>query len=318
MSLADNEENWPELSYIEDRETFETLHLWSQIVGKTRLALTPWLNHSWHVPLYLGARGLTTSLIPHPSAGFEVEFDFIAGSLMLRTTAGSISSIPLQSGSVASFHADYLNMLKTSGVPTQIHGKPSEIDDAIPFAEDKAHRRYDPQAARRLWRALLSIDAVFKRFRTGFISKSSPVHFFWGSFDLALARYSGRLASKHPSSSPSLPDDVTRDAYSHEVYDAGFWPGGPDFPEPSFFSYAYPEPPGFRDGGDLPEGAHFDMGLEEYVFPYALVRKAVDPEQRLLEFLQATYDIAADAGKWDRKALECEIGKPRVVRNVQS
>ena len=312
MSLS-NETTWPELSYARDRETFETLHLWSQIVGKTRLALTPWLNHSWHVPLYLSARGLTTSLIPHPVTGFDLEFDFIDGALILKADTGASAALRLQSGSIASFHANFLKMLNTHGVATKIHGKPNEMEDAIPFAEDMAHRRYDPDAARRLWRALLSIDRVFKQFRTGFVGKSSPVHFFWGSFDLAVALFSGRPAPEHPGGSPTLPDDVTRDAYSHEMYDAGFWPGGKDFPEPSFFSYAYPEPPEFREGRNLPEGARFDFKLEEYVFPYDLVRRAAHPERRLLEFLQATYDLAAETGNWDRKALESEIGKPRVV-----
>ncbi|MBC8036578.1 MAG: hypothetical protein H7X89_05125 [Rhizobiales bacterium] len=310
----ENANKWPELSYARDRETFETLHLWSQIVGKVRLALTPWLNHSWHVPLYLGARGLTTSLIPHSVAGFDLEFDFISGTLALRTSAGATDSLALQSGSIASFHADLLKMLDTNGVAVKIHGAPNEIPDAVPFAEDVALRRYDPDAARRLWQALLSIDAVFKRFRTGFLGKSSPVHFFWGSFDLAMAFFSGRPAPEHPGGSPYLPDDVTRDAYSHEMFDAGFWPGSPDMPNPSFFSYAYPEPPGFRDGRKLPDGARFDKELEEYVFPYDLVRTAPDPEQLLLKFLQTTYDLAADTGHWDRAALDSELGKPGVVR----
>lgn len=318
--MTEHRENmsaWPELCYEQDHKTFETLHLWTQMVGKVRLARSPWVNHGWHVPLYLSAGGLTTSLISHPSASFDMEFDFANSRLALRTSAGATGSLALRSGSIASFHAELLEMLQTCGVATRIHGAPNEIPVAIPFAEDVAHRPYDPIAARRLWQALLRIDAVFQQFRTAFLGKSSPVHFFWGSFDLAVTRFSGAPAPEHPGGVPNLPDDVVREAYSHEVSSAGFWPGGPTAPYPIFYSYAYPEPPGFREARDLPDGARFDPDLGEYVMPYDLVRNAARPERLLLDFVQATYAAAADAGRWDRDSLECNPGTPGVVRDYR-
>ncbi len=307
-------EPWPSLSFEEDSTTFETLHLMTQVVGKVRLAYTPWANHSWHVPLYLTARGLGTSLIPHPAADFELEFDFLDGSLDLRTSEGKGRTLALQTGSIADFHSAVLGMLRQAGVETTIHGTPSEIPDAIPFAEDTKSRVYDQDAAVRLWRALLNADRVMKRFRTGFLGKASPVHFFWGSFDLAVTRFSGRAAPPHPGGVPGLPDAVAREAYSHEVSSAGFWSGGGPAPYPLFYAYAYPEPPGFRTAEGLPAGASFHEGLSEYVMPYEAVRTAADPEGLLTDFLQATYEAAADAGKWDRRALECALGQPKVVR----
>jgi hypothetical protein len=308
---------WPELSYERDHETFATLHLMTQIAGKVRLALTPWTNHSWHVPLYVSPRGLTTSRIPHGDVHFDLEFDFPAGALVLRTSAGKSDAVPLAPGTIAAFHARVLDMLTRAGVPAAIHGTPNELPDAVPFAQDQTPRRYDGDAARRLWHALLRIDAVFERFRTGFIGKVSPVHFFWGSFDLAVTRFSGRRAPLHPGGVPNLPDDVVREAYSHEVSSAGFWPGGPNAPEPVFYSYSYPQPPGFERASGMPEGARFDTALSEYVLPYARVRGDADPERALLDFLQATYAAAADLAKWDRAALECGFGVPRVVRDYR-
>ncbi|MGP1282730.1 MAG: DUF5996 family protein [Parasphingopyxis sp.] len=306
--------NWPELAVDNDGETFAMLHLMTQIVGKTRVALTPWSNHSWHVPLYLTARGLGSSPIDHPDGSFDLEFDLIGSQLTFRGAGGATDTLPLESGTIAGFFSAFNAMLARHGVATAIHGTPNEIPDPTPFAEDDARRNYDPDAARRLWQALLRIDTVFKHFATGFLGKTSPVHFFWGSFDLAVTRFSGREAPEHPGGVPALPDDVAREAYSHEVSSAGFWPGNADAPDPIFYSYAYPEPDGFRDADGLPEGASYNKDLGEYVLPYAAVRAASDPEALLLDFLQKTYDAAADAGNWDRAALDCELGEPRKVR----
>ena len=307
---------WPELSYEKDHATFATLHLMTQVVGKVRLAQTPWVNHSWHVPLYLGARGLETSLIPHRNGAFDMAFDFVTSRLDVRTTAGAAGSLRLEAGSIAEFHGGVLALLKECGVPVRINGMPNEIADAVPFAKDTAARDYDPAAVRRLWRALLRIDDVLKRFRSGFLGKASPVHFFWGSFDLATTRFSGRPAPPHPGGVPNMPDAVAREAYSHEVSSAGFWSGGPSAPYPMLYAYAYPEPKGFRAATGLPAGARFDEALGEYVMPYEAVRNAADPDATALQFLQATYEAAADAAGWDRAALECGLGAPRVVRPV--
>jgi Family of unknown function (DUF5996) len=315
MTTPSNLPSWPDLNYERDHDTFETLHLFTQVVGKIRLARTPWLNHSWHVPLYTSARGLTTALIPHPVAPFELEFDFVSSRLALRTAAGDTASLPLVPGSVASFHVQVIEALDRCHVATTFDGTPNELPDPIPFAKDVAARAYDEDAARRLWSALLHSDAVLKRFRTGFLGKASPVHFFWGSFDLAVTRFSGRSAPRHAGGIPHLSDRVVREAYSHEVSSAGFWPGGPNKPYPLFYSYAYPEPPGFRNA-PMPQDAHFDSDLQEYVLPYDRVKEAPDPANTLFAFVQATYSAAAESGAWDRGALECPFGQPRVVRPV--
>ncbi len=306
---------WPALSYAQDHETFETLHLMTQIVGKIRLACTPWLNHSWHVPLYVSAVGLTTSPIPHRDGCFDLEFDFSRHRLVLLSGAGT-AEMPLQTPSIAAFHGAVLAMLADNCIAVRIDGTPNELPDPVPFAADTRPRNYDGDAANRLWRALARIHGVFAHFRSGFLGKNSPVHFFWGSFDLAVTRFSGRRAPPHPGGVPHLPDAVAREAYSHEVSSAGFWPGGPDAPFALFYSYAYPEPPGFRDAKSLPKGAEFHSGLQEYVLPYEAVRTAAEPEALLLDFLAATYAAAADAAQWDRAALECDMGRPGVVRRV--
>ena len=306
--------DWPELDYVRDHGTFDTLHLMTQVVGKVRLAQTPWINHSWHVPLYLSARGLETSLIPHPAGDFDLAFDFIAGRLDLRVATGATGSLPLKPGSIADFHRAVLDLLHDCGVPVSIDGKPNEIPDAVPFARDVAQRPYDPDAAMRLWRTLVRVDRVLKRFRSGFLGKASPVHFFWGSFDLATTRFSGRTAPPHPGGVPNLPDAVAREAYSHEVFSAGFWSGGGPAPYPLLYAYAYPEPKGFREATGLPPGARFEEALGEYVMPYNTIRAAADPEAAILAFLQATYVAAADNAAWDRAALECALGVPGVVR----
>ncbi len=308
--------SWPAISYTDDRKTFETLHLLTQVAGKVRLALTPWTNHSWHVPLYVSAVGLTTSSIPHAGGSFDLEFDFLRHRLALRTSAGAIAETPLQTPTISAFYHAVLDMLSGCGIDVRIDGAPNELPNVVPFANDTRPRTYDADAARRLWGGLLRTQAVFAQFRTGFLGKTSPVHFFWGSFDLAVTRFSGRRAPLHPGGVPNLPDDVVREAYSHEVSSAGFWPGGPDVPFALFYSYAYPEPPGFRDAKGLPAAAEFHAGLQEYVLPYEAVRQAAEPEALLLEFLQATYTAAANAGGWERAALECEIGQPRIVRKI--
>jgi hypothetical protein len=306
---------WPELSYPRDHETFETLHLMTQIVGKVRLALAPWVNHGWQVPLYVTARGLSTSLIPHPTAQFDLEFDFVDGRLVLRTEAGRMATLPLGPGSIASFYAAVMELLESHGVPAKIFAAPNELPEQIPFPQDTAPRAFDPNAARRLWRALLKVDAVLKHFRSGFLGKVSPVHFFWGSFDLAVTRFSGRRAPLHPGGVPHLPDDVAREAYSHEVSSAGFWTGGLNKPYPMFYSYAYPEPKGFREALASPP-TRYDGELGEYVLPYDEVRNAREPERMLLDFLQSTYAAAAEHGHWDRADLECSFGEPKKVRIV--
>jgi hypothetical protein len=304
---------WPELPYSAWRETASTLQLWTQIVGKIRLALTPWLNHGWQVPLYVTARGLGTSAIPTGSEILEIEFDFIRHRLDLRTSRGDERTLALQSQTVADFHRRVLDLLADIGVVVAINEMPNEVQDPIRFSQDTTHTAYDPAAAHRFWRALIQVDRVFKVFRSGFLGKSSPVHFFWGSFDLAVTRFSGRTAPLHPGGVPGLPDAVTREAYSHEVSSAGFWPGNEAFPQAAFYSYAYPEPVGFRDQPVTP-GARFEAKLGEFVLPYDTVRTAADPDALLLDFMSSTYAAAAEAGSWDRSVLECPVGVPRRVR----
>jgi hypothetical protein len=304
---------WPDLPYPAWRNTAATLQLWTQIVGKVRLAQTPWLNHSWQVPLYVTACGLGTSPIPVGNEILEIEFDFIAHRLVARTSLGETQTIPLVPQSVAAFYQQFLDLLNTLGVPARFNDMPSEVPNPIRFSQDHLHAAYDSVAAHSFWRALVQADRVFKLFRTGFLGKASPVHFFWGSFDLAVTRFSGRPAPLHPGAVPGLPDAVAREAYSHEVSSAGFWPGNEAFPMPAFYSYAYPEPAGFR-GRPVAAGAHFDAIVGEYILPYATVRAASDPDAMLLDFLSTTYEAAADAGRWDRAALDCALGRPARVR----
>ncbi|MEA3026350.1 MAG: hypothetical protein QOF91_1635 [Alphaproteobacteria bacterium] len=307
---------WPELPYAAWRDTAATLHLWTQVAGKVRLALTPWLNHSWHVTLLVTTRGLATPPIPHEGRDFTIEFDFIDHVLWLRTSEGHFRQIMLRPMTVAEFHDDVLNALSELDIAVRINEMPNEIPDAVPFAVDTAHASYDRDFANRFWRVLLASHDVFAHFRTGFLGKASPVHFFWGSFDLAVTRFSGRRAPPHPGGVPNLPDAVVREAYSHEVSSAGFWPGGSGIDEPAFYSYAYPAPEGFAAAKVLPKAAYWSKELGEFILPYEAVRTAREPEKALLAFLQSTYDAAADLGKWDRAALECELGetgRPRPV-----
>jgi len=295
---------WPELPVAEWSDTLATLHLWTQVVGKIRMACMPWINHSWSVPLYVTARGLGTALVPHGREGFSLEFDFLAGELRLDTTTGRRDALPLREQTVAEFHRRVLQQMADAGMPVRIHPVPSEIPDAIPFPEDDVHRRYQHAHAFALWRALLQATRVFTRFRAGYVGKASPVHFFWGSFDLATTRFSGRTAPPHPGGAPNFPDDVAREAYSHEVTSVGFWPGNAQAPKPIFYAYAYPTPEGFSDARVSPDAAGWQAELGEFVLPYAAVREATDPDQDLLSFLESTHAAAADRAGWDRAALE--------------
>ena len=313
--MSDPAALWPDLPYAAWRDTAATLQLWTQIVGKLRLQLTPWLNHSWHVPLYVTARGLGTGPMPLDAEILEMEFDFIAHRLVLRTSRGDERALALVPQAVADFYQRLWAVLADLGIAVSIDEMPNEVPDPIPFAQDRTHRSYDGAAAHRFWRALVQADRVLKLFRTGFLGKASPVHFFWGSFDLAVTRFSGRSAPPHPGGVPGLPDLIVREAYSHEVSSAGFWPGNDAFPHAAFYSYAYPEPPGFRDR-PAPPGARFETALGEFILPYETVRNASDPDAVLLAFLSTTYAAAADAGAWDRAALECPLGAPGQVRPI--
>ena len=311
-----HQDAWPELDWSAWRETAIGLQLRTQIVGKLRLALTPWLNHSWHVPLYLTARGLSTSPIPCGDRILQVDFDLIAEWVVLATSDGEVRTIPLAAGTIAGFHAAVLAALTELGATVSIDPRPSEMPDAVPFAGDHAHRPYDADAARRFWRALIQVARVFGEFRTGFLGKASPTHFFWGSFDLASTRFSGRVAPRHPGGMPGLPDDVTCEAYSHEEASIGFWPGSDAYPQAAFYAYAYPAPPGYGEARVEPDAAAFDTAMGEFLLPYEAVRGAADPDAALLAFCRSTYDAAAELGKWDRASLECPLGRPRVPRAV--
>ncbi len=307
---------WPQLPTAAWRDTCATLHLWTQVIGKIRLSRSPWLNHSWHVALYVTARGLTTSPIPDGSRDFEIEFDFIDHLLRMSTSDGTRRQLPLAGQSVASFYTLTIAALAELGIHVTIDEMPNELPDPVKFSHDNAHASYDGDAARRFFKILTSADRVFKQFRTGFLGKASPVHFFWGSFDLAVTRFSGRRAPRHPGGVPHLSDAVACEAYSHEVSSAGFWPGSGAIDYPAFYSYAYPEPAGFRATKVKPDAAFFHETMGEFILPYDAVRTAANPDQALFDFLQSTYEAAADAAKWDRDALECAPGQPGVVREI--
>lgn len=305
---------WPDIPYSAWQPTHATLELWVQIVGKVRLARAPWVNHSWQATLYVTPRGLSTQLIPHDNFSFEMELDFLKHELCIETTNGDSRSVPLQAGTIAGFHSSVHAALRDLGIEVRTHGSPNERPECVPFAEDHAPRKYDRDAAQRFWRALVQIDRVFSRFRTGYLGKVSPVHVFWGSFDLACTRFSGRRAPLHPGGIPNLPDSVTREAYSHEVSSAGFWAGGNGIDHASFYSYAYPTPPGFSSAKVKPGAAYFHEQLGEFLLPYDAVRTAKNPDDVLLSFLQSTYEAAAVTGNWNRAELDCAFGEPRVPR----
>jgi len=307
---------WPELPYAAWRDTCATLHLWTQVVGKVRLAQAPWVNHSWQSALYVTPRGLSTSPIPYGSRLFELEFDFRRHVLTVSTSDGEMREIGLYPRTVADFYAEVMAVLADLGLAVRIHEMPNEIADAVPFSADHDHAAYDPEYAERHWRVLMQVDRVFTLFRSAFIGKSSPVHFFWGSFDMAVTRFSGRPAPLHPGGVPNLPDAVAQEAYSHEVSSAGFWPGSPGVEQAMFYAYAYPEPDGYAQAAVEPAEAHYNDALKEFVLPYDAVRTAPDPDQALLSFLQSTYEAAANAADWDRKALEGPIGVPGKPRPI--
>ena len=268
-------------------------------MGKVRLAVTPLVNHWWNVPLYVSARGLTTSAMPYRPGAFELEFDFLDHRLVLKSCDGSLASIPLSARPVADFYREVLEMLSSSGIQVKIWRMPVEVPDPIPFDQDRTHAAYDPVAVEKFWRILMSVDAVFQQFRSGFIGKSSPVHFFWGSFDLAVTRFSGRTAPERPGA-----DSITREAYSHEVSSVGFWTGGGEVADAAFYSYASPEPSGFREAKVMPPAAYYHQKMSEFILMYEDVRRSASPAATLLDFCQTTYNAAADKANWDRKALE--------------
>ncbi len=301
---------WPAFDVERDSPTFALLHLASQMLGKLRVAHAPWANHGWHVTLMPVAEGLVMPPISAGGRRFELVLDLCAHAIVLRTSSGSRDAIPLEGTSVAGIHSALIAMLDRNGLPSGFNGRPSELPDALPFAEDDAPRSYNQDSAERLRDALARVVPLFERFRAGFLGKASPVHFFWGSFDLAVTRFSGREAPQHPGGIPGLPDRITREAYSHEESSAGFWPGGVTAADPIFYSYAYPEPDGFRTAKVDPAAAQFDETLGEFVLSYDDVRRSAQPEAELMAFLQSSYDVAADLLHWDRNALEREVAAP--------
>ncbi len=307
---------WPELKYDAWAETRATLQLWTQVIGKIRLTQTPWLNHSWHVPLYVNSKGLTTSPIAYGSRSFDMQFDFLEHALDITVSDGGARRVALRPRSVADFYGAVIAALAELGIAVAINEKPCEIAGATPFSQDRVHAAYDPEYARRFWQVLLQTDRVLKTFRTGFLGKCSPVHFFWGSFDLAVTRFSGRRAPPFTGAAPGVAQEVMREAYSHEVSSAGFWPGGNGTDYPAFYSYTYPAAAGFREHTVQPAGAFYSEALGEFLLPYETVRIAADPDAALLSFLQSTYEAAAVTGAWDRAALECPQGRPCLPRGT--
>lgn len=297
----------PELNYSNWKDTCVTLHMWTQVVGKVRLVCSPWVNHSWHVPLYVTARGLTTSPVPYEGRTFDITFDLTDHKLDISTSDGRVARMELRPRSVADFYRELMAKLGELGINIDIYTVPSEVPDGIPFDEDETHASYDAGQVERFFKVLSFADIVFKKFRARFIGKCSPVHFFWGSFDLAVTRFSGRTAPPHPGGVPNMPDWVAREAYSHEVSSLGLWPGGEQFPEAVFYSYAYPEPEGFRDAKVGPASASFNTDLGEFILPYNAVRSSADAEAALLTFARTTYEAAADNADWDRASLEQDL-----------
>ena len=299
---AQTAQAWPELRVQDWTATRDTLHMWTQIVGKIRLTHAPLVNHWWNVTLYVSPRGLTTSAIPYGTRVFDIEFDFIDHQLRIRTDDGGVRHIALEPKSVADFYSQVMQALGELGIETQIQARPNEVDPAIPFAEDHTHASYDVEAAHLFWRQLVQADRVMNQFRTHFLGKVSPVHYFWGAIDLACTRFSGRSAPTHPGGAPNCGDWVMEEGYSHELSSCGFWPGGGD--EGAFYAYAYPEPDGFADYPVGPAEAFYSKENGQFLLPYEAVRTAPDPDEALLKFLHTTYDAAAERGGWDRTALE--------------
>src|SRR5579872_128398 len=301
LPAVDRPECWPSLPLNSWKDTCATLHMWTQIVGKVRLALTPPVNHWWNVTLYVTARGLTTSIIPYGERSFELRFDFLKHQLVLETSDGSVKALPLGARPVADFYQEFMSMLRTESINVKIWHMPVEVPNPIAFDQDRVHASYDPKSAENFWRILVSVDAIFKQFRSRFVGKSSPSHFFWGSFDLAVTRFSGRRAPERPGA-----DKMTQEAYSHEVSSVGFWPGTSGISDAAFYYYAAPEPNGFKQADVKPNAAAYNPGLGEFLLAYEDVRRSESPSSSLLQFCQSTYDAAANLGKWDRLALERE------------
>jgi hypothetical protein len=297
---------WPEIQFEKLKDTLATVHLWTQIVGKIRLKKTPWLNHSWHVSLYVSPRGLTTCSIPYGRGIFEVEMDFIAHELVISSSEGKRESMKLFARSVADFYAELFQKLQQMDIGVKIYEKPNELEQAIPFNLDEQHRSYDAAEMNNLWQILVKVDRVFNRFRAGFTGKNSPVHLFWGAFDLAVTRFSGRQAPKHPGGAPNMPDHIMQEAYSHEVSSCGFWPGNEQSPVPIFYAYCYPTPAAFADQPVEPDTAFYSQEMGEFILPYEAVQQSEDPDATLMQFLKSTYRAAALTGNWD-PSLECDL-----------
>ena len=304
-------DQWPSLPLEAWRDTQATLHLWTQIVGKVRLARCPWINHSWTATLYVTPKGLTSASIPYGARTFQIDLDFIHHLLVIQASDGRTGHFRLEPQSVAQFYARLMGEMRKIDLDVEIHRKPNEVADPIPFDSDESHAAYDREYANRFWRILVQADRVFTAFRSRFIGKSSPVHFFWGSADLAVTRFSGRRAPQHPGGVPGLPDRITREAYSHEVASSGFWAGGGAIPYPAFYGYAYPEPEGYADAGIEPEAAFYSSDLREFILPYDAARQSADPDATITDFLQSTYEAAANLAQWDRGSLERSAGSPR-------
>jgi hypothetical protein len=303
MGPTTQSQAWPALRVEDWVDTRDTLHMWAQIVGKIRLVHAPLINHWWQVTLYVSPRGLTTSAIPNGAETFDIEFDFIDHRLQIRSSDGGVRHVALEPKPVADFYGETIGALETLGIRADIQAAPNEVDPAIPFAEDREHRSYDAEAVHTFWRQLVSVDRVMHQFRSRFVGKVSPVHFFWGAMDLACTRFTGRTAPKHPGGAPNCGDWVMEEGYSHELSSCGFWPGGEDG---MFYSYAYPVPDGFTDYRVSPQEAFYGKDEGEFLLPYEAVRRAADPDQALLQFLQSTYEAAAELGHWDRTALEVD------------
>jgi len=299
---------WPELSYPKGKSTYETLQLWTQIVGKIKLATLPWVNHSWNITLHITPTGLSTQTIPYQEQHFQIDFDFIVHQLKITSTKGEVKQFALNNLSVADFYKKIFELLRELEIDLEINTMPSEIFGKItPFELDTEHAGYDPEQASAFHQALLNIQDVFMLFRTKFTGKASPIHFFWGGFDLALAFFSGRKAPKHPGKVPGMPDWVLQDAYSSEVSDAGFWTGSETLPEAAFYCYLYPEPEGYKEANVSPPEAYYNQTLGEFILSYASVQKAADPQAKLLEFLESTYAIGSELAKWNEELFEQEV-----------
>lgn len=295
---------WPELSYEKGKATYETLHMWTQIVGKIKLAMLPWVNHSWHVTLHVTLFGLTTETMPYKDQNFQIDFDFIEHRLKISTSSGELRQFDLHGISVADFYKKIFELLKDLEIDLKINPIPAEIVNAIPLDQDTVHATYNEEEVKAFHKALLYIQDVFMQFRAEFKGKCSPIHFFWGSFDLALSFFSGRKAPKHPGGVPNLPNWVAEEAYCREVSSAGFWTGNEAFPQAAFYCYLYPEPDGYKTAKVQPEEAFYNSTLGEFILPYIAVQQAEYPKQKLMEFLESTYHVGADLAKWDREVLE--------------